>query len=108
MPQLSLMSKILLGATHLLPFCECFSSDASSLKGLAHLSLLNIGLLSANLVNVSHPPLATLSQKPGMYLLDSRCPGSPRSLTRVSLQRVWGWRRLFSPALWKGEGLVEG
>lgn len=42
-----------------------------------------------------------------MYLLDSRCPSSPRSLTPVSLQRVWRQRGLFSPALWKGEGLAE-
>lgn len=107
MPPLSLMSKVLLGASHLLPFCECVSSDASALKGLTHLSLLNIGLLSANPVNVSHPPLAMLSQKAGVYLLDSRCSSSPWSLTRVSLQRVWRWRRVFSPALWKGEGLAE-
>lgn len=54
--------------------CECFSSGASSLKGLTHLSLLNVGLLSANLVNMSHPPLAMLSQKDGVYLLDSLVP----------------------------------
>ena len=106
-PWLSLMSKVLLEASHLLPFCECLLSDASSLNGLAHLSLLNTGLLSASLVNMRHPTLAMWSHKAGVCLLDSRCPRSPRSLTRVSWQAVWRWRRLFSPALWKGEGLAE-
>lgn len=71
MPWLSLMSTVLLGASRFLPFCKCLSSDASSPKGLAHLSLLNTGLLSTNLINVSHPALAMLSQKAGVYLLDS-------------------------------------
>lgn len=59
---LSLMSTVLLGASCFLPFCKCLSSDASSPKGLAHLSLLNVGLISANLINVSHPALAMLNQ----------------------------------------------
>lgn len=101
MPRLSLMSKVLQGASHL-PFCICLSADASSLKGHTRLSLLNIGLHSAILVNLTDPPLATLSQEAGVYLLDSHCPSSPRSLTQVSLQCVWKRRRLFSPALWKG------
>lgn len=55
MPRLSQMSKVLLRTCHLPPFCECLSSDASSLKGLTHLSGLNADLLLANLANLTRP-----------------------------------------------------
>lgn len=48
--------------SHFLPSCKCPSSGASSPKGLSHLSLLDVGLLSTNLINVSHPALTVLNQ----------------------------------------------
>lgn len=102
MPWLSLMSTVLLGASRFLSFCKCLYSDASSPKGLAHLSFLNTGLLSTNLINVSHPALTMLSQKAGVYLL-----GSVQSLKQESLQCLGRWRRLLSRSLWKGEELAE-